>query len=363
MYGGNTMRKVVLFIAMSLDGYIADENGRVDWLEGQDPDAETRDTYAEFIEDVDTVIMGWNTYHQVATELSPDEWAYHGLVSYVVTHRELPSTEEIIFTGKSPCSIVEELRQEEGKNIWVCGGADIIRQMMESDQIDEYYISVIPTILGKGIRLFGADLKERKLQLIHTQSYNGITDLVYTRRTEPYEKEIKNGIQTGAMGKGGEKGGSRKAGKNMRILVDADACPVVPIVERMAKRYKIPVTLLCDTSHVLHSDYSEVKVVGAGADAVDFALVGICRKDDLVVTQDYGVAAMILGKGAFGIHQSGKWYTDGNIDQMLMERHLSKKARHSKSKHHFKKTAKRTAEDNIRFAESLERLIKKIKTE
>lgn len=146
----------------------------------------------------------------------------------------------------------------------------------------------------------------------------------------------------------------------MKILVDADACPVVPIVERAASKYGIPVILLCDTNHVLHSDYSEVKVIGAGADAVDFALVGLCRKGDLAVTQDYGVAAMILGKGASGIHQSGKWYTDENIGQMLMERHISKKARRSKSKHHLKGPAKRTTEDNTRFGESLERLIQKI---
>ncbi len=68
------------------------------------------------------------------------------------------------------------------------------------------------------------------------------------------------------------------------------------------------------------------------ADAVDFALVGLCQKGDLVATQDYGVAAMILGKGACGIHQNGKWYTDKNIDRMLMERHISKKVRRSKSK-------------------------------
>ena len=86
---------------------------------------------------------------------------------------------------------------------------------------------------------------------------------------------------------------------SMKILVDADACPVVSIVERVAKKYTIPVVLLCDTNHVLQSAYSEVKVIGAGADAVDFALVGLCQKGDLVVTQDYGVAAMILGKGVY----------------------------------------------------------------
>ena len=149
----------------------------------------------------------------------------------------------------------------------------------------------------------------------------------------------------------------------MKILVDADACPVVTIVEEIAEKYGIPVILLCDTNHVLRSEYSEIKIIGAGADAVDFALVGICEKGDLVVTQDYGVAAMILGKGAYGIHQSGKWYTNENIDQMLIERHLSKKARRAKSKHHIKGPAKRTAEDDRRFRESLEQLIRKIKSE
>lgn len=143
----------------------------------------------------------------------------------------------------------------------------------------------------------------------------------------------------------------------MRILVDADACPVVGIVEKLAKKCGIPVTLLCDTNHCLKSDYSEVKVVGAGADAVDFALANLCRKNDIVVTQDYGVAAMILGKGAYGIHQSGKWYTNQNIDQMLMERHLAKKARMGKGKHHLKGQLKRTEEDDRRFEESLKKLL------
>lgn len=143
----------------------------------------------------------------------------------------------------------------------------------------------------------------------------------------------------------------------MKILVDADACPVVRIVEQTAERYKIPVVLLCDTNHVLQSSYSEIKVIGAGADAVDFALVNQCSKGDIVVTQDYGVAAMILGKGAHGIHQSGKWYTNENIDQMLMERHLAKKARMGKGKHHLKGPAKRVEEDDERFQESLCKLI------
>lgn len=146
----------------------------------------------------------------------------------------------------------------------------------------------------------------------------------------------------------------------MRIYVDADACPVVRIVEKVAKKYQLPVALLCDTNHVLSSDYSEVVIVGAGADAVDFKLISLCKAGDIVVTQDYGVAAMALGKKAHGIHQSGKWYTDENIDQMLMERHLAKKARRGSSKNHLKGPRKRGAEDDQRFEESFEKLILKL---
>ena len=143
----------------------------------------------------------------------------------------------------------------------------------------------------------------------------------------------------------------------MKIFVDADACPVVRIVEKLAKKYEIPCILLCDTNHVLNSDYSEVVIVGAGADAVDFKLISLLSRGDICVSQDYGVAAMALGKGCYAIHQSGKWYTNENIDQMLMERHLTKKARRASSKNHLKGPRKRIAEDDQRFEESFEKLL------
>lgn len=143
----------------------------------------------------------------------------------------------------------------------------------------------------------------------------------------------------------------------MQIFVDADACPVLDIVESVAEKYNIPTTLLCDTNHVLYSDYSKVIVVSAGADAVDYKLISICHRGDIVVTQDYGVAAMALGKGAYAIHQSGKWYTNENIDQMLMERHINKKARRCSGKNHLKRPRKKTEEDDVRFARSFEKLV------
>ena len=144
------------------------------------------------------------------------------------------------------------------------------------------------------------------------------------------------------------------------IYVDADACPVVKQVEKIAKRSNIPVILLCDTNHVLNSEYSEVVVVDAGADSVDFALINRCKKDDIVVTQDYGVACMTLSKKAFPIHQSGKWYTNENIDELMMARHLSKVARRKTSKNHLKEPAKRTEDDNKRFEDSFQALVEKV---
>ena len=145
------------------------------------------------------------------------------------------------------------------------------------------------------------------------------------------------------------------------IYIDADACPVTQIAEEIARRHSIPVTILCDTNHVMYSDYSTVKLIGAGADAVDLALINLCKAGDIVITQDYGVAALALGKGALAVHQSGKCFTDDNIGGLLMDRHLAKKARRS-GKHHLKGPAKRTEEDDRRFAESFERLIAELET-
>lgn len=178
----NTMREISLFIAMSLDGYIADSRGGVDWLTGQKEDGEMIDTYSLFIRDVDTVLMGWNTYHQIVTELSPEQWIYEGLKTYVFTHSEHLSSDEICFTDREPEELLEELRQQEGKKIWICGGANLVGQLRGKGLIDEYYISVIPALLGDGIRLFKDKSTEQKLELVSTQNYNGIVDLVYKRR-------------------------------------------------------------------------------------------------------------------------------------------------------------------------------------
>ena len=141
------------------------------------------------------------------------------------------------------------------------------------------------------------------------------------------------------------------------VYVDADACPVVRIIEDVAREMHVPVELICDTNHVLFSDYSRVRVIGAGADAVDFALINLLKAGDVVVTQDYGVAALALGKKAHAIHQSGKIFSDDNIDGLLMDRHLAKKARMWRGKHHLNGPKKRTEEDDIRFESAFRGLL------
>ena len=176
------MKKISLFIAMSLDGYIADSKGSVNWLTGQGNDDDSIDAYSEFVKDIDTVVMGWNTYHQIVTELSPDEWVYQDFTTYVVTHNQKASSDKIRFANESPVALVKRLREENGKGIWICGGANLIRQLVKEDVINCYYITVIPTILGSGIRLFEKVDHEIKLKLLKTQSYNGMTDLIYVKR-------------------------------------------------------------------------------------------------------------------------------------------------------------------------------------
>lgn len=176
------MRKIVLFIAMSLDGYIADSDVGVGWLNGHGSDSENLDVYSEFVKDIDTILMGKNTYRQIVTELSPAEWIYGGFTTYVIMSHAGNSTDNIRFTDENPIDLLAKLKSGAGKNIWICGGANLVQQIIRGDLIDQYYISVIPTLLGSGIRLFGSMEKEIKLKLQGTQTYNGITDLIYTRR-------------------------------------------------------------------------------------------------------------------------------------------------------------------------------------
>lgn len=176
------MRPVTLFIAMSLDGYIADAAGGVDWLAGEADSTESDALYNSFVTEIDTVILGANTYRQIVTELSVGEWVYADMTTYVLTHKPSADTSCIRFTDESVCALIRRLQTSCGKGIWICGGASVVRQCMEAEIIDRYCITVIPTILGDGIRLFSDGIPKQLLHLdkIHTQK--GMATLFYTRR-------------------------------------------------------------------------------------------------------------------------------------------------------------------------------------
>jgi len=143
----------------------------------------------------------------------------------------------------------------------------------------------------------------------------------------------------------------------MTVFIDADGCPVIKETEAICKKYKIELVIMCDTNHILNSEYGTVITVGAGADAVDFALINRCSIGDIVVTQDYGVAAMALSKKCRCINQNGLIYTNDNIEQLLYSRYISKKIRSGSHKHHLKGPSKRKPQDNQNFISTLTKII------
>ena len=143
----------------------------------------------------------------------------------------------------------------------------------------------------------------------------------------------------------------------MRILVDADACPVKQQIVHLAKKYKIPVIMIIDTSHIIDDGYSKVITVDKARDSVDIKLINILSDDDIVVTQDYGVAAMALGKGACALNQNGLIYNKDNMDRLLFERFLGQKVRRSGGR--TTNIKKRGREEDENFSHTLENLIQK----
>ena len=140
----------------------------------------------------------------------------------------------------------------------------------------------------------------------------------------------------------------------MKVLVDADACPVKDIIVRIAKQFNVPVVMMIDTSHVLNDGYSEVITVDKANDSVDIALVNRMQKGDIVITQDYGLAALVLPKSNKIINQNGMIYSNNNIDRLLFERHLSQKVRRSGGR--TQGPRKRLKADDEKFEENFKKL-------
>lgn len=137
----------------------------------------------------------------------------------------------------------------------------------------------------------------------------------------------------------------------MKILIDADGCPVVDIAVSLSREYHLPCLLLCDTAHEFYRDGAQTLVFDKGADSVDFALANRVMQGDIVVTQDYGLASLCLARGAFVLHQDGWEYTSDNIDALLFSRHEARKYRASGGR--TKGPGKRTASQNTAFETAL----------
>ena len=176
------MGKIVLYLAISVDGYLADQRGGVDWLLGDGSQPDAPGSYPEFLDTVDAIVMGWTTYHQLVTELSPDSWPYEGRPCYVVTHQRKENQENLFFWNGELTALVDKLKEEYDGNVWICGGASVAGQLLREDRIDRLWLSIIPTVLGKGIRLFPQLSRELPLKLVSTEQWNGIVDLVYEKR-------------------------------------------------------------------------------------------------------------------------------------------------------------------------------------
>ncbi|MGG7142034.1 YaiI/YqxD family protein [Clostridium nigeriense] len=141
----------------------------------------------------------------------------------------------------------------------------------------------------------------------------------------------------------------------MRIIVDGDACPGISIIENIARKYGLELIVFCDINHYIQLEYGEVKVVDSGFQSVDMYVVNITKKKDIVISQDYGVAAIALGKGAYVINPKGYYYNEENIDRLLEERHISQKIRRAGGKTNNPK--KRTKEDDLRLEKNLIKII------
>lgn len=171
-------RKTVLYIAVSLDGMIAKEDGSIDWLD--EFEGEGDNGYSDFYQTVDTVILGRSTYEHVKV-LTP-VFPYQDKTCYVFTGSpDSYQDEHVTFINEGARAFTACLKQEKGSNIWIAGGAELVNDFMKEDAIDEFIITVIPVVLGSGIPLFHELTNETKLRLKGTKQFGQAVQLHYVR--------------------------------------------------------------------------------------------------------------------------------------------------------------------------------------
>jgi len=179
------MRKLSLYIATSLDGYIAKPNDDLSFLKLVEKEGEDYG-YAAFKANIDTIILGRKTYDYVLREIGPSHYD-NGLQDvYVITRTERPVTGRTTFYTGKLTELVQRLKSQDGKNIYCDGGAEIINELLQHDLVDEFIISVIPVMVGSGIRLFKDGRPEQELEFVSVKSFDtGLTQLHYRRKRLP----------------------------------------------------------------------------------------------------------------------------------------------------------------------------------
>lgn len=174
-----TVRKSIVYIALSLDGYIAGSNNNMEFLslghiEGEDFG------YQDFEATVDTMIMGRRTYDWVMGQV--EEYPFAHLETYLLTREQKPDSKQPIYYNGDIGTLMIELKSKPGKNIFINGGAEIVTAMMRQELVDEYILFIFPVFLGDGVRLFKSGRPQENLKLIDSQNYkNGIVKLHYIR--------------------------------------------------------------------------------------------------------------------------------------------------------------------------------------
>ena len=176
------MRKLSLFIATSLDGYIAKPNDDLSFLKLVEKEGEDYG-YAAFTSTIDTIIIGRKTYDYVVKEIGSSHYDNGERDVYVITRTERPDDGKIKFYTGDLTELVHQLKSKNGKNIYCDGGAEIINELLKNDLIDEFIISVIPILLGGGTKLFKAGIPEQLLEFVTVKAFDtGLTQLHYKRK-------------------------------------------------------------------------------------------------------------------------------------------------------------------------------------
>jgi len=176
------MRKLSIYIATSLDGYIAKPNDDLSFLKLVEKEGEDYG-YMDFTSTIDTIILGRKTYDWVRKEIGSSHYDNGDRNVYVITRTEKPCIGKTTFYTGNLTELVERLKNENGKNIYCDGGAEIINELLKNDLIDEFIISVVPVLLGSGTRLFQDGRPEQQLELIHTKAFDtGLIQLHYKRK-------------------------------------------------------------------------------------------------------------------------------------------------------------------------------------